>query len=88
MELAILFETLDGSHLAPIRLHCESCARLYGPPIDYYRAGATVACIATDVRSGEPQVLAQEVDQEQSWFDFSGVSDAIDGYSYRYFGHS
>ena len=43
--------------------------------------------VTADVRSGETQRLAQEMDQQHAWFDFSSVFDSVDVYFNRDFIH-
>ena len=69
MELAVLFEAFDGHDLAAVGLHGEDRARLDGAAVHDDRAGAAVARVAPDVGAGEPQVLAEEVDQQQPRLD-------------------
>ena len=57
MQLAVLFETFDGSYLASVGLNGERGARLDRAPVHHDGAGAAMARIATDVRAGEPQMF-------------------------------
>ncbi len=40
-------------------------------------AGTAVARIAADMCAGEPEVFANEMDQQQSGLDFSGMLNSI-----------
>ena len=41
-----------------------------------------MARVATDVRAGEPQVLAEEMNQKKPGLYFGGALDAVDFYFY------
>src|SRR5688572_23778903 len=66
MEAGAVGDALDGPDLATVGLDGEHRARLGALAIDVDGAGATVAGVAPDVRPGQPEVLAQEVDEEQA----------------------
>ena len=55
MQLAVLLQSFDREYLAAVGLHGKHGARLDGATIDYDRARAAVAGVATDVRSREPK---------------------------------
>ena len=44
----------------------EQHAGLDGHPVEDHRAGAAVACVAADMRAGQPAVVADEVDEKPS----------------------
>ena len=48
-------------------------------PFDMDGAGAAVARIATDMRAGQPEVVAQEVDEQEAGFDVRLMRLAVDG---------
>jgi hypothetical protein len=65
IQLAVALEALDGHDLAAVGLHGQDGARLDGHAVEQHRARAAVRGVAADVRAGQPQVLAQEVDEQQ-----------------------
>ena len=69
IELAVLLEPLDGHDLAAVGLHGEDRAGLDRDAVEQDRAGAAVRRVAADVRAGQPQVLAQEMDEEEARLD-------------------
>src|SRR5687767_5536348 len=87
IQFSVLFETFDCQDVSAIRLHGERGARLDRAPVHYDRARAAVTRVATDVRSSETQRLAQEMDQQQTRFDFRGAFDSVDVYFNRDFSH-
>ena len=48
-------------------------------PFDQHGAGAAHAVLAPDVGAGEPQRVAEHVDQEPARLDGELVTDAVDG---------
>ena len=57
-------QPLDRRHLGAVGLHGEHQARARGLAVDQDRARAADAVLASDVRAGEPEVLAQEVREQ------------------------
>src|SRR5437763_4408040 len=84
MELAALRETLDRRHLVAVGLDGEQGARLHRVPVEVDRAGAAEGRVAADLRPGEPEVVAEEVDEQRPRLDLRLVPDAVDGECYRY----
>src|SRR3954462_8325549 len=80
VELSVLLEPLDGGDLAPVGLHREERARLHRLSVEQHGARAAMARVATDVRSRHPQVLAQEVDEEQPRLDLPLLGLSVDGH--------
>ena len=64
MQHAVLHQALDRRDLGAVGLHREHQARAGRLAVDQHRARPADAVLAADVRAGEPQVLAQEVDQQ------------------------
>src|SRR5947208_3134170 len=58
-------EALDGRQLSAVRLHREHQAGAHRLAVEQHGAGAAHAVLAADVGAGEPQVLAEEVAQDQ-----------------------
>ena len=63
MQFAVLFESFDGQDRASIGLDSECRARLDRFSIEHDCTRAAVTRITADVRAGQAQVFAQEVDQ-------------------------
>src|SRR5919198_26971 len=84
MQLAVLRQALDRRDLAAVGLDGEHGARLHREPVDVDRAGAADGRVAADLRSGEPEVVAEEVDEQRPRLDLRLVPDAVDGERNRY----
>jgi hypothetical protein len=54
----------DRRHLAAVDLNRQDCARLRGPAVDVNRTSPALACVATDVGSGEVAFLPKMVHQQ------------------------
>src|SRR6266851_7845683 len=78
MQVGALLEALDRLHLAAVDLHGEVRAGLDRDAVHKHRAGATAGRVAADVRAGQAQLLAQEVDEQQSGLDLERVLGAVD----------
>ncbi len=65
--------------VAAVGLHREDGAGLHRPAVQEDGAGAAVRRVAADVGAGEPQVLADEVDEQQARLDVGLVLLAVDG---------
>jgi hypothetical protein len=72
-------EALDGGDLVPFRLDGEGKTRSHRFAVQQHRARAAHAVLTSDVRSGEPQVLAEKIAQEQTRLHAPPVTDAVDG---------
>src|ERR1041384_918855 len=72
-------EAFDGGDGAPARLHCQLGAGLDRLAVDEHRAGAAARGVAPDVRAGEAQVGAQEVDQQHARLDVTRALGTVDG---------
>src|SRR6185369_7136080 len=71
-------ETFDGGYLRSIRLRGEDRARLDRIAIDQDGAGAALPGIATDMRSSQTQLVADEIDQQRTRIDVRGGYPAVD----------
>ena len=69
-------EGLGGLDVGPPGLEGERRAGLHGDAVEVNDAGPALRRVAADMRAGQPQVLAQELDQERSGVDIGG-----DGFS-------
>src|SRR5512144_1769283 len=63
-ELAVPRETLDGGDAHTFRLDGQQHAALHGLAVQVHRAGTAVPRVAADMRPGEAEVVAEEVDEE------------------------
>src|SRR5439155_20957359 len=77
-------EAFDGRQLSAVRLHREHQAGAHRLAVEQHGAGAAHAVLAADVGAGEPQVLAQEVAQEEPRLDVAPVLDPVDGHVDRH----
>src|SRR5437764_7976446 len=84
VKLAVLLETFDRRDAHPIGLHREYGARLHRPSVQQHGARATVRCVATDMRAGHPEVLAEEVDEQRARLDRDVVGLTVDGHVDRH----
>ena len=80
VQLAVLGQTLDRGDLGAVGLDGEDRAGLDAAAVDQHRARAALARVAADVRAGQQQLLAQEVDEEQARLDVALAHLAVDGH--------
>jgi len=79
MQLARLGgEPLDRGELAAVKLHRKEQAGAHRVTIEQHGAGAADAVLAADVGTGEPELVAQEVAQQQARLDAALVQPAVD----------
>src|SRR5439155_16992384 len=64
VELAVAHQALDRAELGAVGLDGEHDARARGLAVEHDRARAADPVLAADVRAGESEILADEVDQE------------------------
>jgi hypothetical protein len=86
MKILTIRQALDRLHLGAVRLHGKDGAGFYRAPIEMHRTRAALAGVATDMGSGERELLAKEINQECSWFDHGIVLDTVDGDADRHRG--
>jgi hypothetical protein len=68
-EGAILQDALNCQNLSTVGLDGQHCAGFDCFTIKMNGAGAARRGVAANVRPGEIQILAQEMNQEQAWLD-------------------
>ena len=68
-----------------VGLDREDRAGLRAPAVDEDGAGAALAGVAPDVRAGQTQLFAKEVDEKHARFDVALANLAVDGH--RDLGH-
>ena len=72
-------QTFDGRDRRSIRHHGKHRTGFDGLPVDIDGAGAALRRIATDMGSCKAEIVSQQMDQQLSCFDRSGLTDdAID----------
>src|SRR5437879_11463166 len=77
-------EALDRRERCAVRLHRKHQTGAHRLAVEQHGAGAAHAVLAADVGAGEPQVLAQEVAQEEPRLDVAPVLDPVDGHVDRH----
>src|SRR5690349_20007729 len=82
MELVAVGEALDRRNLRALGLYREQGAALDGVAVYEDDAGAALAGLAADVRPGETQVLAQELNQQRSGLDIALNRLAVHRHAY------
>ena len=87
VELTVLFESFNRRDRTPVGLNGKRITRFDRVSIHYNCTSAAVARVTTNVRAGQSQCFAQEVDQQQTWFDLGAVLDPIDCYFDRNCSH-
>src|SRR3984893_7670167 len=78
VELAVLRQPFAGGHLVPFAGGCKGQAGEHAPAVQPYRAGAARALVAAFLRSGEPEVLTQRVEQAHARLQNQRVRLAVD----------
>src|SRR5262245_46383692 len=79
MERGPVGHPLDRPDLGAVRLDREHRARLGAPAIDVDGARAAVARVAADVRAGQPERVAEQVDEEEAGLDVGLALLPVDG---------
>jgi hypothetical protein len=86
MQAAVgLRHAFDGKDLAAFSLYRKDGAGLDGLAVEIDGAGTAMGGVAADMRTGQAQMLAQEVDQQRARFDLCGDLAAIDGHRHPHF---
>src|SRR5690606_13870908 len=75
-------QALDRHDLAAVGLDGEHRAALDALAVHEDRAGAAVAGVAADRRAGLPEVIPEEMDEEQPGLHLLLVRDAVNGHGY------
>ena len=68
-QRALTRDRLDRLDLAAVDLHGEQAAAAHRDAVDEHRAGAADAVLAADVGAGQPQVMAEEIRQQEPRLD-------------------
>src|SRR5512143_1448762 len=87
IERRVLFQALDGHHLAAVGLHRQHGTALHRLAVEQYGAGAAVAGVAADVGARHAQRFANEVHQQQAGLDLRRARRAVHGHRDLVHGH-
>src|SRR5438105_7384981 len=77
-QLVLFGQALDGLDRGAVGLHREQHAALHERPVEDDAARAAVAGIAADVRAGQVEVVADQVDEQAPGLDLALVGGAVD----------
>src|SRR5262249_53349107 len=80
VQLAVRGEPLDRRDGRSVGLHREERARLRAAAVDENGAGAALCGVAADVRSGQAQLFAEEVAEQEARVDLPLADLAIAGH--------
>ena len=75
MQLGAVGQALDGHDRRPRGLRGEHRAGLHRLAVDMHDAGAALRRVAADMRPGQAEILAQEMNQQRAVFD--GAADPL-----------
>ena len=78
VQLAVAREPLDRRDLAALGLLREHRAALHRASVEEHGARAALARVAADVRPGEPEPVAERVDEERPRLDLERARLAVD----------
>ena len=70
-------QALDRGHRGAVGLHRQHGAGLHRLAVDMHDAGAALAGVAADMGAGQPQLLAQQLDQQRAALDLDRVLLAV-----------
>jgi hypothetical protein len=76
VQLVSVGDALDRQDVGALALHREDRAGFDGLAVDVDDAGAALAGVAADMRAGEAQLLAQQLDQQGA---APGTALAVEG---------
>ena len=77
---AVPLEPLDGTHRVPVGHRGQQRARLDRLGVQPHHAAAAVGGVAAPVAAGQPELVAEEVDEQQPRLDVARVLGAVDGH--------
>src|SRR5262245_8060138 len=80
VQLAVRGEPLDRRDGRSVGLHREERAGLRAAAVDENGAGAALCGVAADVRAGQAQLFAEEVDEQDARVDLPLADLAINGH--------
>src|SRR3569832_266860 len=79
MQFAIRSKTLDGRNLRAVLGDGEDEATIYPFSIDQHRAGAALSLVASFLGARKLQLLTQQIEKGDPWFDRQDMANPIDG---------
>ena len=71
-------QPFDRGDLATVHLHAEQQTRAHRLAVDEHRAGAAHSVLAADVGAGQPELVPQQVREQQPRLDAQPVHRAVD----------
>src|SRR5215472_4534958 len=74
-----LVQALDRVDRCSVRLHSQDRARLHGAAVEVHGARAALGRVAADMRTGDAEVVAQEVHKQLPRLNLGLPSLAVDG---------
>ena len=77
VQRAVLGEAFDRGHIGAVRRQREHRAGLHALAVHMDRARAALAGVAANMGAGEPQIVADEIDQQRAAFDLAGHGFAV-----------
>jgi hypothetical protein len=77
-----LGQSFDGGDFGALALQSEGCAGLPRNAIYVNDASATLRSVAADMRTGQPQILAQKLHQQGARFDIPADGFAVHRHGY------
>ena len=77
-ELVPLGETLDRQHFAAFRVGCQEAAGGHGTAVDEHRARAAHLHLARALGAGQPETVAQKVEQQLLRLDLANDGPLVD----------
>ena len=80
MQVAVRREPLYGDDIRALHMRGQNVAGLGGAAIDVHGARPTLSRVAADVRAGEAQMRAQELDEQRARVDFRADGFPVDGH--------
>src|SRR3982074_848703 len=78
VQIAVFFQTLDGRYLVARMHHGERQTAVDALSIDDHRAGATLSLAAALLRTGQPEMLTQRIEQRYTRIEIESVTPSID----------
>ena len=72
-------DALDREEIVPVRLDGEHEAGAHGQAVDQDGAGAAHAMLASQMRAGEAELVAQEIGERETDLDLFLIAGAVDG---------
>src|SRR6476620_8008711 len=78
VKIAAFFQALDGRYLVARMHHGERQAAVDALSIDDHRAGAALPLVATLLRTGQPEMLTQRIEQRYARIEIESMTPSID----------